>query len=194
MLARRYRRQEPEECTEPAIASSILATKHSAHPGPRAEAVQPEPHGEGYSYAVKKYWLVVQVRAGRHADRLTRRGKERQLPRAIRGCGPLGGGKTLFFRSRFPRWPPARGHRTTADSQWRRSALYSLQLAMNRLANSTTSLWCCRPMGPRLAMPGKLGVFDDRLAVEHDGHAVAFQRDDEAVPFAERGVGRLPWA
>src|SRR5436305_15202753 len=56
-----------------------VATKHSAHPGPRAEAVQPEQHGEGYWYDVKKYWLVVHVGPDGFLTVITRRGKERSI-------------------------------------------------------------------------------------------------------------------
>jgi len=81
------------------------ATKHSAHPGPRAEAVDPEPNGEGYSYAVKKYWLVVNVQPDGTLIVVTRRGKQRQLPASDPRLRPARWWENFFFRSRFPQLP-----------------------------------------------------------------------------------------
>ena len=83
------------------------ATKHSAHPGPRAEAVDPEPNGEGYSYAVKKYWLVVNVQADGTLIIVTRRGKQRQVPSSDPRLRPARWWENFFFRSRFPQSPGA---------------------------------------------------------------------------------------
>ena len=79
------------------------ATKHSAHPGPRAESVQPEMHGEGYWYDVKKYWLVVQVRPDGVLTVITRRGKERDIPSSDPRLRPARWWEALFLRDRFPR-------------------------------------------------------------------------------------------
>jgi hypothetical protein len=81
------------------------ATKHSAHPGPRAEEVEPEPNGEGYSYAVKKYWLVVKVRPDGTLTIVTRRGKQRDVTATDPRLRPAKWWENFFFRSRFPRWP-----------------------------------------------------------------------------------------
>jgi len=78
------------------------ATKHSSHPGPRAEAVQPEQHGEGYWYDVKKYWLVLQVQPDGLLKVLTRRGKERSVAASDPRLRPARWWETLFFRGRFP--------------------------------------------------------------------------------------------
>jgi hypothetical protein len=53
------------------------ASKHSSHPTPRAEELEPEPYGEGYRYAVRKYWVVSEVRQDGTVALKTRRGKER---------------------------------------------------------------------------------------------------------------------
>lgn len=94
------------------------ASKHSAHPGPRAEAVQPEQHGEGYWYDVKKYWLVVQVQADGVLTVITRRGKERAVAASDPRLRLARWWETLFFRGRFPRAGdmPSDGHssRTSA--------------------------------------------------------------------------------
>jgi len=79
------------------------ATKHSAHPGPRAEAVQPEQHGEGYWYDVKKYWLVVHVAADGSLTVITRRGKERSIDASDPRLRPARWWEALFLRDRFPR-------------------------------------------------------------------------------------------
>jgi hypothetical protein len=79
------------------------ATKHSAHPGPRAEAVQPEQHGEGYWYDVKKYWLVVRVKPDGFLIVITRRGKERAISASDPRLRPARWWESLFLRDRFPR-------------------------------------------------------------------------------------------
>src|SRR5437762_10298168 len=78
------------------------ATQHSAHPGPRAEAVQPEQHGEGYWYDVKKYWLVVHVRSDGVLTVITRRGKERSIAVSDPRLRPARWWERFFFRDRFP--------------------------------------------------------------------------------------------
>jgi hypothetical protein len=78
------------------------AMKHSSHPGPRAEAVQPEEHGEGYWYDVKKYWLVLQVQPDGLLKVLTRRGKQRNVAASDPRLRPARWWEMLFFRGRFP--------------------------------------------------------------------------------------------
>jgi hypothetical protein len=78
------------------------ATKHSSHPGPRAEAVEPEPNGEGYSYHVKKYWRVLDVRGDGTLIVVTRRGKQRAIPASDTHLRPARWWETFFFRGRFP--------------------------------------------------------------------------------------------
>jgi hypothetical protein len=86
-----------------------IAAKHSAHPGPRAESVDPEPHGEGYSYNVKKYWLVVAVQPDGILTVITRRGKERLVPASDPRLRPARWWENFFFSSRFPQLPTSRG-------------------------------------------------------------------------------------
>ena len=80
-----------------------LAIKHSAHPGRRAEQVQPEPHGEGYSYGVKKYWLVARTEPSGTITVITRRGKERTLPADDPRLRLARWWENLFFGARFPK-------------------------------------------------------------------------------------------
>jgi hypothetical protein len=85
-----------------------LTTKHSAHPGPRAEAVQPEPHGEGYSYDVKKYWVVAEVHASGMLTVITRRGKERAVLASDPRLRPARWWEHIFYGGRFPQSPSDR--------------------------------------------------------------------------------------
>lgn len=50
-------------------------TKMSNHPGPRARYIHPAPQGEGYTYEVDKYWVVVDLRGNGQIAIRTRRGK-----------------------------------------------------------------------------------------------------------------------
>jgi hypothetical protein len=50
-------------------------TKQSNHPGPRARYIHPAPQGEGYTYEVDKYWIVVDARPNGQVGIRTRRGK-----------------------------------------------------------------------------------------------------------------------
>jgi hypothetical protein len=78
------------------------ATKHSTHPGPRAEALEPEPHGEGYWYHVKKYWRVVDVQQDGTLVVVTRRGKQRTIPNTDSQLRPARWWETFFLAGRFP--------------------------------------------------------------------------------------------
>ena len=49
--------------------------KRSESPGPRAENVHPDEHGEKYTYVVEKYWVVEQINEDGTLQLLTRRGK-----------------------------------------------------------------------------------------------------------------------
>lgn len=80
-----------------------LINKHSDHPGPRAESVMPEPHGEGYSYAVKKYWRIIDVDShGGTVQVMTRRGKERRVRLADPQLRLASWWERLLLASRFP--------------------------------------------------------------------------------------------
>lgn len=78
------------------------ATKHSTHPGPRAEALEPEPNGEGYWYHVKKYWRVIDVQRDGTLIVVTRRGKQRNIPSADVHLRPARWWETVFLAGRFP--------------------------------------------------------------------------------------------
>lgn len=95
----------------------FTATKHSAHPGPRAEKVQPERHGEGYSYDVKKFWLVAEVRNDGTIAAITRRGKRRLVRGDDPRLRPARWWERLLYRSRFPQWHES--NRPSAPTQQR---------------------------------------------------------------------------
>lgn len=54
-------------------------TKHSTHPGPRAENVQPARNGDNYSYTIDKFWVIQEVLADGTLVATTRRGKKNHL-------------------------------------------------------------------------------------------------------------------
>jgi hypothetical protein len=79
-----------------------LASKHSSHPTPRAEDLEPEPHGEGYSYAVRKYWVVAEVHSDGTLSILTRRGKQRTVRASDNRLRPARWWERWFLAGRFP--------------------------------------------------------------------------------------------
>ncbi len=81
-----------------------VAEKYGPHPGPRAEAVQPEVNGEGYSYRVKKFWVVLEVQADALIVR-TRRGKQRSVLTSDPRLRPARWWEKLLQSSRFPDQP-----------------------------------------------------------------------------------------
>ncbi|WP_254506913.1 hypothetical protein [Anatilimnocola floriformis] len=78
------------------------ATKHSSHPTPRAEELEPELYGEGYRYAVRKYWVVADVRQDGTLTLKTRRGKERVLSSSDNRLRPASWWERWFLAGRFP--------------------------------------------------------------------------------------------
>lgn len=79
-----------------------LADKHGNHPTPRAEKLDPEPYGEGYRYAVRKYWVVSEVRPDGTLALLTRRGKQRILSCSDNRLRPANWWERWFLAGRFP--------------------------------------------------------------------------------------------
>ena len=95
----------------------FIANKHSAHPGPRAEKVQPEPHGEGYSYDVKKFWRVSEVRNDGTIAAITRRGKRRLVRGDEPRLRPARWWERLLYRSRFPEFPNSNPPSSTSEQR-----------------------------------------------------------------------------
>ena len=79
-----------------------VATKHSSHPTPRAERLQPERHGEGYRYDVKKYWRVLEILSDGRLAVVTRRGKQRVVSHDDPRLRPARWWELLFCKSLFP--------------------------------------------------------------------------------------------
>ncbi|ETW94305.1 MAG: hypothetical protein ETSY1_35460 [Candidatus Entotheonella factor] len=70
MRWRQYRRGDPV---------IFRVTKSSGRPGPRARNIHPAPHGEFYSYAVDKFWTVVEELGNDMLLLQTRRGKMHRI-------------------------------------------------------------------------------------------------------------------
>ena len=102
---------------QPGDCVVFTATKHSDHPGPRAEKVQPEAHGEGYSYDVKKYWVVTEIRSDGTIAAATRRGKRRLVRPDDPRLRPARWWERLLYRSRFPNPPRSGGPGTPAEQR-----------------------------------------------------------------------------
>jgi hypothetical protein len=79
-----------------------LAAKHSTHPTPRAVELEPEQHGEGYRYAVRKYWTVSAVGSDGTVTLITRRGKHRVLSASDSRLRLAKWWEKWFLAGRFP--------------------------------------------------------------------------------------------
>lgn len=94
-------------------------TKSSNHPGPRARYIHPAPQGEGYTYEVDKYWVVVQSLSGGRVSIRTRRGKVLTLDVDDPNLRHATWWERLVYSGRFPavdQPPAAKMPRTPASS------------------------------------------------------------------------------
>lgn len=84
--------------------------KHSAAPGPRAKGIEPEPHGEEYSYRVDKFWLVMEVCGANQVVLITRRGKQHRVYMDDPNLRPARWWERILYHARFPKiqHPPGR--------------------------------------------------------------------------------------
>lgn len=77
-------------------------TKRSWRPGQRAHDVYPEPNGDGYTYAVDKYWVVEATPPDGDIVVRTRRGKIRTVrsddPNLVRPTW----WQSILYAQRFP--------------------------------------------------------------------------------------------
>lgn len=80
-------------------------TKHSLRPGPRASEIWPQPHGEGYTYQVEKFWRVREVRDDGKVIVYTRGGKQHAFDPADFNLHKPGWLKYLIWRHKFPPVP-----------------------------------------------------------------------------------------
>lgn len=84
-------------------------TKHSLHPGPRAQDVFPAPGGDDYSYSVDKYWTVTDLTDDDRVVVVTRRGKTHVLDKNDPNLRRARFWERWFLGGRFPERsaPPA---------------------------------------------------------------------------------------
>ena len=80
--------------------------KFSAQPGAHAQDIHPAPHGDSYSYSVRKFYRVIGVLAQEVVVR-TKRGRRRTLATADPALRRAHWWERLLFRHRFPPLTPA---------------------------------------------------------------------------------------
>jgi len=80
-------------------------TKFSAHPGPRAQHIDPAPMGEQYSYEVDKFWVVAAVHDDDTLELRTRRGKIHTIPADDDRLRKPNLWERFVHKSRFPKLP-----------------------------------------------------------------------------------------
>lgn len=76
-------------------------TKHSPRPGPRAQEIEPAPHGEEYTYHVDKFWMVREIR-GETLILVTRRGKVHEIPTDHPNLRRARWWERWLYREKFP--------------------------------------------------------------------------------------------
>ncbi|GAB4157226.1 MAG: hypothetical protein Tsb009_34250 [Planctomycetaceae bacterium] len=77
-------------------------TKHSLHPGPRAEDIIPASSGDDYSYCVDKYWVVSGQASENEIIVRTRRGKTHILKSNDPNLRRANLWERWFLGNRFP--------------------------------------------------------------------------------------------
>ena len=77
--------------------------KYSTHPGPRAKAIDPAPHGDLYSYLVDKFWVVKEARPDHKIVIMTRRNKTHVLSEFDPNLRPPRWWERLLYLRRFPK-------------------------------------------------------------------------------------------
>jgi hypothetical protein len=90
-------------------------TKHSLHPGPRAQDVFPAPGGDDYSYCVDKYWTVTDLTDDRIVV-ITRRGKTHVLDKNDPNLRHARFWERWFLGDRFPE-ESVRSEETSSGSE-----------------------------------------------------------------------------
>jgi hypothetical protein len=81
-------------------------TRHGTRVEPQAREVRPEPHGEGYVYAVDKFWVVADQHDGVIAVR-TRRGKIYYVEANDPRLHVASWWQRMIYRNRFPKTQPS---------------------------------------------------------------------------------------
>lgn len=83
-------------------------TKHSQHPGPRAQSVSPAANGDEYTYVVDKFWMVDQVGDDGSLTIRTRRGKTHTVSPDDPSLRKANWWERFWHRDRFPAADDAR--------------------------------------------------------------------------------------
>lgn len=76
-------------------------TKQSPQPGPRAEDVSPASHGDLYTYAVEKFWVVDAVQSDGAVVLVTHRGKRHVIDPSTPLLRKANWWERWRYRSRF---------------------------------------------------------------------------------------------
>ena len=76
-------------------------TKHSDHPGPRAQKILPASHGDEYTYLVDKFWVVTDVSDDGQIAIRTRRGKQHRVDADDFNLRKASLWERLWYRNRF---------------------------------------------------------------------------------------------
>src|SRR5690349_21688204 len=69
------------------------------------------------------------------------------------------------------------------------SSIYPSQLADEQVGEFDDFVVVLQANGAALGNARELSILNNLRVIQHDGHAVAFERDHEAVPLAERSIG-----
>lgn len=103
LLVRRFRSRR---AFHPGDRVIFAAQKSGLQPGPRAEAIYAFPNGEGYSYIVRKPWIVARLIGSDAVEVVTRGGKRRVVRTSDPGLRRIGRWTALWFclrtRRSFP--------------------------------------------------------------------------------------------
>jgi len=95
------RHSSPRPALQPGDLVIVTQLRRRAAPSRRATRVFPEPRGEGYCFAVEKYWVVLEVMERGMAKFLTPRGKIRYLSTNNRNVRRASLWERLVHRHRF---------------------------------------------------------------------------------------------
>lgn len=81
-------------------------SKQSPVPGPRAQQITPNSHGDAYSYVVDKFWVVAEVLEGQLVRLRTRRGKKHVISTRDPNLRAPRFWERWLYRSRFENVAP----------------------------------------------------------------------------------------
>ncbi len=76
-------------------------TKHSNHPGVRAQSITPATKGDQYSYTVKKFWRIIEQTPDGNVVAQTRRGKQHEISLDDPCLRPVTWWERIVYRTRL---------------------------------------------------------------------------------------------